>query len=434
MFVLLLLSCSAFAKEPMSLDACIQYAVSHNPGLLSARQDVIIAESGLKQAKSAQLPVVTGSFSFQDYNDLPIIVTGFGEFPMGWKETYDMQVSITQPIYTWGKITKSIQQAKYQVQIAQQSYYQQEQSLIYSVKQTFYNVLLSQELVRVNQQAVAVAEAHLVNAQSHFRAGTVSNYEVLRAEVEVANTKPELIKSKNGLKLAYANLNTVLGRQESNSLEITGSLKPPDLSGASQSISYDTATSLAFLNRPDWKIVLFNEKINELAIPIAASETKPTIAVTGIHDRKSDSLDADIGGWNHYSSAILGISWTLYDGWATKAKVAQARSNQVKAGYQKEQLALTIRLEVESAVLELQSAEEIIISQQKTIEQAKESLRLAEARYKNGVGTHLEVLDAEVALTRAETNYAQALFNYLVAQAQLEKVTGTGARHLVGFC
>ncbi|MDI6784888.1 MAG: TolC family protein [bacterium] len=415
------------------MEQCIQHAVSHNPGLLSARQDVEIAESGRKQAKSAQLPGVTGSFSFQDYENLPIIVTGFGEFPIGWKETYDMQVSITQPLYTWGKITKSIQQAKNQVEIAQQSYYQQEQSLIYSVKQAFYNVLLSQELVRVNQQAVAVAEAHLKNAQSHFRAGTVSNYEVLRAEVEVANTKPELIKSKNGLKLAYANLNTFLGRQESNFLDITGGLEPSDLSGGSRSrypwISYATATSLAFLNRPDWKIVLLTEKINELAIPIAASGTKPTVSLIGVHYRKSDSLDAALGGWNHYSSAILGVSWSLYDGWATKAKVAQARSNRVKTGYQKEQLALTIRLEVEQAILELQSAEEIIISQQKTIEQARESLRLAESRYKNGVGTHLEVLDAEVALTRTETNYAQALFNYLVAQAQVEKVTGTARQY-----
>ena len=113
--LLLFLSANLLAVEPFSLDSCIEYARAHNPGLLAAKQDVEIAKSGLEQAKSAQLPIVTGNFSFQDYNDLPIIVTGFGEFPMGWKETYDMQLSITQPVYTWGKITKSIQQAKEQV-------------------------------------------------------------------------------------------------------------------------------------------------------------------------------------------------------------------------------------------------------------------------------------------------------------------------------
>lgn len=425
LFQIILIISVSFAEEPMTVESCIDYALSHNPGLLSAKQDIAIAKSGVDQAKSAQLPVVTSNFSYQEYNELPIIVTGLGEFPMGWKETYDMQFSITQPIYTWGKITKSIQQAKYLFQIANDAYQQKEQDLVYTVKQAFYNVLLLQELVQVNQEAVEVAQAHLDNATANFKQGTISNYEVLRSEVEVANSKPDLINAQNALKIAYANLATVLGIGKPDKPEIAGSLDTLLIANRDiHLINYDTATVLAFLNRPDWKIVLLNEKYNELAIPIAATGSKPMVAITGIHDRKSPELDADIGSWLHYSTAILGVTWSLYDGWATKAKVTLARSNLMKTGFEKEQLALSIRLEVEQAVLNLHSAEEIIISQQKTIEQAKESLRLAESRYHNGVGTNLEVLDTKVALTRAETNYAQAQYNFLVARAQLDKVTG----------
>ncbi|MCX7918693.1 MAG: TolC family protein [bacterium] len=413
------------AGEPFSLEACIEYAISHNPELLSTKKDIAIAKSSLQLAKSAQLPTITGSVSYQDYEDLPIIVTSFGEFPMGWKETYDIQLSISQPLFTWGKISRSIQQAKYRVQLAQEAYRLKELEIIYQVKQAFYTVLLAREMVRVNEQSVAVAEAHLQHAQSHVRAGTVSNYEVLRAEVELANVKPELIKSENNLKLAYANLATILGWKEPSSLEITGRFEIPIGLDTTQTNRYTIATSIAFLNRPDWKIVLLTEKIDELAIPIAAAGTKPTVALAGIHDRKSSDWDSDIGGWNYYSYIMLGVTWSLYDGWATKSNVAIAQANREKTRWQKEQLALTIQLEVEQAILDLASAKEIIISQQKTIEQAKESLRLAQSRYQNGVGTHLEVLDAEVALTRAETNYAQALFNYGIAVAKLEKVTGT---------
>jgi outer membrane protein len=418
-------------QSPMSLDSCLNYAMQFNPGLLAARQDIAIANSGVQQAKSAQLPVISGDFNYQYYHELPIAVTSFGDFASGWKDTYDMQFSITQPIYTWGKITNSIQQAKYHLQIANESYRQQEQVLVYTVKQAFYQALLSQELVRVNQEAVAVAQAHLENAKLQFQQGTISNYEVLRSEVELANSKPDLINAQNSLKLAIANLASILGLQEAKSLEITGSLTASDTAinpvdrYPIRAADYDNATTLAFLNRPEWKIMRLNEKYQELAIPIAATGTKPTVAVTGIHDRKTNNLDADVGTWLHYSTAIVGVSWSLYDGWATKAKVAQARSNLAKTGFEKEQLALSIRLEVEQSILNLHSAEEIIVSQQKTIEQAKESLRLAESRYHNGVGTNLEVLDAKVALTRAETNFAQAEYNFLVARAQLEKVTGT---------
>jgi outer membrane protein len=432
--VLLSIICSivVYAEEPllpMSLDSCITYAINHNPGLLAAKQDIAGAQSGVQQAQSARLPVITGNFSYQDYNELPIIVTGLGNFSAGWKETYDMQLSISQPIYTWGKISNSIQQAKYQYQIATESYQQKEQELKLTVKQAFYQVLLSQELVRVNQEAVEVATAHLDIARLQFKQGTISNYEVLRSEVELANSKPDLINAQNSLKLAIANLASILGLQETRLLEITGSLTATNSESESRNpLTYDTATALAFANRPEWKIMLLNEKYQELAIPIAATGTKPTVAITGIHDRKSNNLDADVGSWLHYSTAIVGVTWSLYDGWATKSKVALERSNLAKRGFERKQLELSIQLEVEQSILNLHSAEEIIISQQKTIEQAKESLRLAESRYKNGVGTNLEVLDAKVALTRAETNFAQAEYNYLIAQAQLEKVTGIPQR------
>lgn len=418
------------ANTPMSLSACLDYAVQHNPGLLAVKQDITTANARLQQAKSAQLPTISSEVSYQNYHELPVFITSFGEFASGWKETYDLQLSITQPLFTWGKITKSVQQAGYQVQISRAAYRQKEQELVYTVKQSFYQVLLSQELVRVNQEAVEVATAHLENARQQFQQGTISNYEVLRSEVELANSKPDLINAQNALKLAIVNLATVLGLKEIKSLEITGSLTATDTAAITRSqtsspmVDYTHATTQAFLNRPEWNLVLLNEKYRELAIPIAATGSKPMVTLTGLHDRKSDTLDTDLGPWLHYSTAIVGVSWSLYDGWATKAKVAQERSNLAKLRFEKQQLELAIKLEVEQALLNIRSAQEVIVSQEKTIEQAKESYRLSESRYRNGVGTNLEVLDTKVALTRAKTNFAQAQYNFLVALAQLDKVTG----------
>lgn len=408
-----------FAQEPITsmqegivkfnLNDCITYALEHNPSLLAVKASLEASKAGIEKAKSAKYPQLSSGLGVsKSYsNDR-------------WSESWRASVlSLSYTLYDWGRTEGSIKSAELSYEQSLQNFKKSQQDLIYQVKKAFYNVLYTQELVKVAEESVNIAKAHLKDAEARFKAGVASRYEVLRAETELANAQPTLIKAKNAATLALASLKNIIGWEEKEDVQLVleGTLEYKKI----PEVPLEILINQALEQRPDIMQLKLEKESGEVSLKLAKANNKPSLGLSASHSQQASGLTED---WYGSTGASISLSIPLYDGGRTKAMIAQAQASLESILKSLEAKINQVKLEVEQAYLNTKQAEEIIISSEKAIEEAQESYRLAQVRYSSGVGTNLEVMDASLALTRAKTNHAEALFNYLSAQAELEKAIG----------
>jgi outer membrane protein TolC len=323
--------------------------------------------------------------------------------------------TVDQVIYAGGQIRAATKAAKY---LAESEEWQKKVTLAqleYEAKQAFYDALLANALVRVAEGSVRTFERTRRDAQHLFEAGMINNFEVLRAQTELNARKADLVSARNGGRLAKANLCRILGLPQNTPLRID-----PDL---------------------DW--LPFTPDLGELVARAMQSRPEIQAMAKGIDAARQDVRRVRgqylprIGANAQYTATHAGGP-TIPDGWQVSVageidlfaggrrrydtKEAQARLRSYE--HQLVDLERLVELDVNQAHIQIQDAMAKIQSEQSTVELAREGMRLAELRFKENVGTQAETLDAELAQTGAETNLVQALRNYAVAHAALDRATG----------
>ncbi|MFC1715960.1 TolC family protein, partial [Candidatus Poribacteria bacterium] len=403
------------------------------------------------EARAAFMPVLSASGSYTFFGELPTIELDFSpeslglppelleamgggvdgaqdsgpsEIEMGQEDTYRAGLSLQQPIFAWGKISNNYKQAKLSLEASKQELEAVKQQVILDITTAFYNVLLTEKLVEVGEMAVEQVEAHLRIAQNLLDAGVSTNFDVLRAKVRLANTKSQLIRVQNGLRLAKDNLKNITNIELNTQITAVGELTyyPLDL-------NLDQLIESAMSNRPELKQLQFRELAGEKFISLAKAGNKPSVALAGNYNYESyadtlgDVFETD--EWKKSWSVTLALQVPIFDGLATRARVKQAKSGfrQIQIG--REQLSDGIGLEVRAAFFGFQESRELLKEQEETVQQAEESLRIANLRYKNGIITNVELMDAELAFTQAQTNRFNALHDYVIAIARLEKASAS---------
>ena len=301
---------------------------------------------------------------------------------------------------------------------------------ISTVRQQFYTVLVNKALIGVQQEQVTLLQSQLQDQQNRFEAGTVPRFNVLQAEVALANAQPALIQARNNFHIAQLQLAKTLGVETRN---LPARQEPFNLIGslAIPPIYTDLAhgLQLARERRPFLKAQRQNILIEVESITVAAAGYKPTLSAnagyTVENDRTSKSLADTVSGW------FFGVSgsWAIFDGFETygKIKQAKARLNEARVNY--EDSVQQVDLEVQQSWANLQQATETIASQKKNIEQAEEAVRLARERLAAGAGTQLDVLNSTVALAQSQTTELQARLSYNTALAEFERVTGANTKY-----
>jgi outer membrane protein TolC len=294
------------------------------------------------------------------------------------------------------------------------------------VRTRFYNVLFSREQTKVQEENVRLLREQLQTAKNRFEAGASSNFEVLRAEVALANAQPGLIRARNGYRIAIDELRQALGYSNSRTESVR---KLPEFVGALefQPVSYDLQEAIlqARANRPEIKRLEKLELAREAAIKVAKADYQPDLAVVGGYEFRKNNFSSRFGesldGW----TIGLQSNWAVFDGRATAGRVAQARSRFNQAKLLTSESTLAVEIEVRRAHSSLQEAAELAESATKVVAQAEESLRLADARYAAGTATQLDVLEARVALTESRNNQLQANYSHNVAVAAMRTAVGT---------
>ena len=437
----------------LTLEESIATALSNNLSVKSAEEKVKVAEQKINEARASMMPSISGSGSYTYMGKLPQMQIDFSKIlggmtpggatnpqgappasstggagasslSLGQKDNYNVGISAQQPLFTWGKIYNAYSLAKISYEAEKQGLESVKQQVIFDTTKAFYGVLLTDKLVKVTQMAVDQVQAHLKTAQDLVDAGMATNFDLLRAKVQLANIKSQLIKMQNLYKLSKDGFKNTVGMNLNTDFTLKGEFtyKPVE-------IDLDKLLELATKNRPEIKQLELQEKIGEKAVSLTKAGNKPNLALAYNYSYTSnaDTLDKVFtrDEWKNTWSVTMALSVPIFDGLATRARVKQAKGavEQIKIG--KEQLLNGIGLEIRAAYLSFVEAKDLLNVQEETVQQAQESLRIANLRYKNGLITNVELTDTELAFTQAQTNYSNALNDYIIALAKLEKATAS---------
>ncbi|MBI2513982.1 MAG: TolC family protein [Opitutae bacterium] len=405
--------------RPLTLDAALAYALEHNPALLRTREQIREQEGVLVSARAARLPTLAASGSASRVDDRRL------ESPLAEDRSWSVDVTASQVLYAGGSLQAQERGQRAQLEAARLAFNAAVNDTLLSVRQQFSTVLLSRELIGVQEEALNVLENELAYARSRRDAGTGSDFDLLRAEVAVANARPGLIRARNAFKIAQEKLRTTLGAASTSAsdLDVQGSLAVP-----ARDIALADAVSAARAQRPE---LLQQERLVQAAeqgVVGARSGYLPTVSLAAGYEWTRPSPVTTTAGNLHGWSAGVQASWSLFDSKATAGKVTQARSRAQQARLALEERQLAVELEVRTAHASLAEASEVLRASEQVVAQARESLRLAQTRYQAGLSTQLDVLSAQSSLTQARSNLAQAQHDYAVALASLERATGAGGR------
>nr|WP_231037518.1 TolC family protein [Pectinatus frisingensis] len=410
------------ASNELSLDDCIFLALKNNQVVKIATFDRQTSLAALNQEESGKGFTVTFTHNdkrYDTYNLHQLYVNGIKEYE--WDNKDDNLITVSLPIYTGNKLENQIDEAKLNLKISDLNLETVRQQLKQNAISSYFNVLQYRNNLAVNQLSVDNYEKHLKEVQLRFEQGTVAKYDVLASQVSLANAQNNLSKAQNSYKFAIATLNNVIGFPLNNEM-----ILKDDLEYEPYSQTLEDCEQYAMDHRPEivqheTKIAIAHDDLD-----IAQSGYRPSVNFVATQNWYYSSAlpGSDNSNW----SVGLTASFNLFDSGVTKAKVDQAKYAIGAAEEQYSKERDDVLLEVHQYYLNLREAETRIETSKVTVEQAEESLRVANTRYEAGVGTNLDVLDAVLAFTTAKTNYIQALYDYNINKSQLDRAIGMAVK------
>ncbi len=407
------------SPENLNLINSINFALENNRNIKSAEKNITLADIKIKEAGAKYEPQLSYQGILTRMDQATVMQLGPMSVTMADKIMQDHKINYSQALYTSKKVEYGRLMAEKYKESAIFAVDSARVNLVYMVKKGFYDLLLAREFVKVTQESVELIAAHVKTVKNRYDAGTASKFDLLRVEVQEANTRPNLIKAVHGLTIAKNAFNNILARPIFADIEITGELKKSLL----PLVELESALNTALGTRDDIKSAKSALEAAETNLKLARAGDKPTVALSGTYDQakgKSYPVEKFNETWNMNLVAQVPI----YDGRETKHAVETAVTNFEQKTIDFEQLLENVKLDVKVAHQELIQADELITASEKNVEQAKEALSIAQVSYDNGLNTNLEIMDAQLALTQAKTNYYQALHDYSVAFAKLEKSMG----------
>ena len=331
---------------------------------------------------------------------------------------YSNSGTITMPLFNQS-LRASRDSAKYALNAADMTLEDTKQSTVKTATTYYYNILQCRNLIKVYQDNVETLQAHLDQVNAQYRVGTVAKSDVLSSEVQLANAQQSLVTAQNDYDVAVATLNNYINLPTDTVLDIKDELKY-----TKYDLDMDACTNFALLNRADGLAAYYNVKKAEAGVTSAKAGYLPTVtasgsdAIAGEKPFKDDHTNSDT--W----AVGLSASWNLFDNGVTSADIHAAEADLLKAQEASAQTDEQIRLDVRTAILSLQAAEKNIQTTRVSVTKAEEDYKIAQVSYNAGVGTNLNVMDAEEKLTSARTNYYTALYKYNVSKAELDKAMG----------
>jgi TolC family type I secretion outer membrane protein len=423
LFILFLWAWPALAQQeelptqgkPLTLEQCTAMALKYHPSLRANQATIEASKARVEQALAAYYPQVDLSGNYTNGTSNYSGITRSGSNRWTFYDSYSVGPSLTQNIYDFGRRANNVTINRENVKANEEDLTTAKQLVVLNVKQAYFGVLQTLRLIQVAEDLVKQDKQRLEQAQGFYQAGTRPKIDVTKAEVDLANAELNLIRAKNNYQLARVTLNNAMGLRESLSFAIEDSMdiKPVQ-------VTLDEILNLSYAQRPELLQLKARQRSLEATVKLAQSSYYPTLSGNASYLYRGPQVENLY--WDLFVGATLNIP--LFSGFSSPNQVAEARANLRNLQAQEENLKLNIRLEAEQAFLGLKEADERIRVTEKAVGHAQENFELANGRYQVGVGFPLEVTDAEVLLANARANYIQALYDYKVSEARIEKAMG----------
>ncbi len=414
---------SAASGEPekiLTLQESVRIALKQNLDIKSSEQKIMQKQWEEKDARTEFFPSITGSFAYTKLDRTPSIsVPGMPmKIEMNKTDIYNMQITITQPIFTGGALSSQYKLKKEELKITEGEKRITDEGVCMDVVHTYFLILKASNLFSAAEILVNQRQTHLSNVKKLFDAGLATKADILKTEVALADAKQKLIETENNLNLAKQQFKTIL------SLPLDREINLQDI--------------LTFQNKEkklqEWKdIALKNrEELNQiertltglsLAKDITRSRYYPQVAfILNWKDEKGTATG--LNDWYQTLSGLITVNIDIWNWHSTRNKMNAIDSQISQIETQKQKLTNLILLEVDSAYLNLSSAENRIHVMEKAVEDAQENLRVTETLKREGMATTTDVIDAQTYLFQARSIYYQALYDYQIAHYQLLKASG----------
>lgn len=398
----------------LTLDQAVSIAMEKNRDIEKAREYAQYVQGKYVEERAAALPQLSLNGTVlvsKDESQEIVGITSQHQFSRA------VDLTVSQPLFTWGKLSAGIRAAEVGLKTADQQLRQYRQAAYRDVVAACHDIQLAGELHSLAQENRSQKLRHLDEATRKFSAGVATDYDVLAAEVAAENTVPEVIRSKNGVRMARERLRFLLalGGEE---VDVAGSLEE---SAVVRSVpaSYDEAVQIAGTRRPELSDLRLRIDIYDELVTIANADSKPRLDLKGSAgwhwaDLNNPGLQVNASGaaWN----IGLYLTYPFFDGLKTSGRVAQARSDLRTKQIEESKLIDAITLEVRQAEFSYHEAAEILKALSGTVKQAERLVQMAEKGYEFGVKIRLEVDDAQLNLLQARSNRAKAQRDFRVAQ------------------
>lgn len=428
------LSQSAFAGETvaLNLDDAMLRAFQTNPTVSIAQYELDSARASYNAARQSRGISITashqsgrGGLSDDQYRlpgyainqktgaIEPVTPANLGK---SIRNAHSNTLSAKLPIFTGGKLKGTIKQAKANYQYNEVGVQRTYNEMRSTVTDGYFNMLQADNIQKLSAESVARLEDHLKNVQAQYDVGVVAKVDVLRSQVELANAKQTLIQAENSYQVAEANMNKIVGLPMDTNLKLDNLLV---YNAYDQNM--DDCLAYAAEHRPELMQAKYGVDAAKGALMVARSGHMPQVAATASQAWSDTNWPGDENGkW----AVGVGVEMNVFDTGVTLSKIHGAEADLKKAEETYRDTVNAVNLDVRSNYLGLREAEKRIGTTKLAVEQADEDYRIAQLRYMSGVGTNTDVLDAQVALTQAKTNYTQALYDYNTSKTALETSIG----------
>ncbi len=424
----------ASAQEPaarmITLEQAVLTALEQNKDLRTAMLEIERADARVSEAWGYALPAIDLSARYTRALERPVFFLPDFSNPssnktvpvkIGTAHSWDLTVSARQTLFN-STVIIGVGAAHIYSEVAHELFHAKKLETISNVRKAFYRVLLASEARDLMRANLKNAEENLENVRTLAKQGLVSEYDELRASVGVENLKPEVIRAENNYSLALDGLKTAMGIDATEPITVEGRLQfervPED--------RVTTALDQVKLANANLKALRLQADVNQAFLNVERSNYLPTLAAFGNVQYQAAKNTFGISTNDFFRSSQVGLTLTfnVFQGLQTNARVDQAKVEVRKTEEQVASLENNLRTAAHSLILQLKQAQQRVEAQGKTVEQAERGYRIATTRFLSGAGTQLEVNDAQLALTQAKVNRIQAIYEYLVASADFDMTLG----------
>lgn len=397
-----------YAQElkTLSLQECIDIALKKNPDILASKYTVEKSFFKIGEARSGYFPEIDLSLGYQrTYQE--------GKTGEEYSKQYSGQISLTQTLFDFGKTSK---QVEVQQELYKSTQWQDKDTvlqIIYNVKEAYFSVLKAKKQKETALEVIRQSKRHLDLAKGFYEVGLKPKIEVTKAEVELSNATLNLITADKQLSQALLNLKVAMGAVDMQDFDI----KQEEY--AVRKLDEKELLDIAIERNPQLQAIKFNKQASISTEELIKKEYMPKFTGSASYGYLNEDFPLD-KKW----TLFLQMSLPLFSGWSTTYKLKQAKADTTYYVYKEDSLRQQITSQIKNLFVQLKEASQKIETLKIALKQAKENLDLAMGRYEVGIGSSIEVVDAIVLYEQTNTQYWQAVYDYNVTYAQIQKTAG----------